>query len=300
MERRSEELAEPYIEQLRKRLEIKSGEVKPLEGYIEKLKNSDPSLKEAPAGEGSGDSYSEKIRTQLESKEQGGAIAAVNEGRSKLEAKRVGEIHHAVAIRFAPSLSRQNTADSEYLKRNFSDVYGGNWTPQLDFQFELQPFHSEWLGNIGIVISSGFAVSHGFGKFPLILPDAADVAADFSSDSRTKFQFFSVPLALGANYRFNLFRVVRPYIGFYPTLIGFAELRSDTPRGVKGYSKGFLVSGGASILLDWLSPDSTWNYYTEFGVKHYYLTIDYSRLTTVSSSVNFSVSGISAGLTFEY
>jgi hypothetical protein len=85
-----------------------------------------------------------------------------------------------------------------------------------------------------------------------------------------------------------------------PALIGYLELRNDDGRTRYGESRALFLSGGVSILLDWISRGSSWDLYAEHKIKHYYLTVDYSRLSTFSGDLSATVSGINAGLTFEF
>jgi hypothetical protein len=77
-------------------------------------------------------------------------------------------------------------------------------------------------------------------------------------------------------------------------------MRNDNVSGFRGNSRGLLVSAGAAISLDWVSSRDSWNLYSNNGFKRFYLTVDYTRLSTFSGDVDFSINGIIAGLTFEY
>jgi hypothetical protein len=148
--------------------------------------------------------------------------------------------------------------------------------------------------------SVGLGYYHGNGNFAVDLAKPDGSGEFFGTASRTKFQFFTLPVMAGLSYRFNLLRILRPYVMAGPTLIGYVEMRNDSKEGNRGYSTGVYFSGGVSILLDWISKTSSWELYSNEGVKHYYLTIDYSRLSTLSGDVSVAVSGVYAGLTFEF
>lgn len=305
--------ASPYVDALRKKLDsetpaptesyteslrVKLGGSETSQGYSEQvrqqlLKKDTDQLAPVPPS-----SYTETEKQRLGPPENGGAIQAVNEGHSELKAKRVGEIHHAAGLRYGASLTRDITAAAGAASAPFNSIYGSNYAPDVTLFYEYQPFHSEWFGNFGLVSSLGVGYYHGGGKFSVDLTKPS--GGQFGTESRTKFQFFTLPLMAGVDYRFNLLRYLRPFVMVGPTLIYYTEKRSDDRESFSGYSKGVFFSGGVSILLDWINGASSWDLYTEHGVKHYYLTVDYSRLSTFSGVVSVAVSGINAGLTFEF
>ncbi len=290
----AEESPESYTEQQKREIPSKD----PFEGYTERLKQSHPHLSPSPEGE----SYSEKQRLRLEPKDQGGAIQAVNEGRSELHLIKKGSIHQAFGMRVGASLNSNFDATSGVKGIDFASIYGGNFSPDLSFFYEYQPFHSEWFGNFGFIGMAGVSYYHGYGRFTETLRRAtpSGLGEEFPLSSRTKFQFFVVPLSVALDYRFNLLRFVRPFIMAGPTLALYAETRSDSKKGNRGYSKAFFTTVGAAIPINWLSKESDWNLYNDYQIKRFSLTLEYSRMQSVASDVNFTISGILAGLTFEY
>ncbi len=229
---------------------------------------------------------------------KGGAIQAVKEGHSELKSKRGGPIHHAAGFKFGTTMSRTIVASAGAGGRTFSEVYGDGFTPDLQGFYEYQPFHSEWFGNVGLVVGGGLSVRSGTGAFAFNLPKPG--GGFFGTSSRTKFQFFTLPLWFGANYRFNLFRVLRPYLQVAGVVMGYVEMRSDERAGHRGNARGVMFSGGVNILLDWIAPSAAADLYHSFGIQHYYLTIDYTRLDTFSGDVDFVFSGLSLGMTYEF
>lgn len=304
---------EDYLIQMRQQAEkrhqerLRQGNMPPEgESYSETLKRK--LQKEEDSSEG----YSERERAKLLDKDvreeaspadEQGAIARAQSGNSGLSLRRPGAIHYAAGIKLGASISRTITANSGAGLRSFSDVYGNSWVPDLQLFFEFQPFHSEWFGNLGFVVGGGFAVFKGKGAFPFALPigsSSGTSLGNFETATGTNFQFLSLPAYVGVNYRFNLLRVLRPYVQLAPTIIGYREGRSDRSTALGGTSKGIQFSGGLNLLLDWISTSSSWDLYVSTGAKHYYLTLDYTKLSTVGSVINFNYSGLSAGMTFEF
>lgn len=268
--------------------------------YIQKLKETDQDKR---AGETASEvSYTEQERLKLEAKDEAknpqSAIADFHAGKSELHAKMVGDIHHAMGIKVGAAMTREIVGDSTFVARPYSQVYGDGWVPDVSLHYEFQPFHSEWFGNIGLFSDLGITRVGGTGSFKGFT-NFTSGGVTFTSP-KTKYQFFTVPMMVGLNYRFNLLRVLRPYVMAAPTLIGYWETRNDNKDAYKGYSKGMYFAGGVSVLMDWFSASSAWNYYADYGVKHYYLTVEYSKLTSLQSELEIGSSGITVGLLFEY
>ncbi len=285
-----------YTEELRKKLDQKDNGL----GYSERLRQGLPeNKKNQKLNEG----YSDQVKAGLEEKKQGGAIEAVEQGKSELHAKFKGDIHHAFGFKFAPSPVRNNVnSGSSATNNNFSAIYGNSWSPDISVFYEFQPFHSEWFGNVGVVFNLSFGYSSGFGAFLRSIQNATESQppSTYSGTSTIPFQFFTIPFTVGLNYRFNLLRILRPYVFAGPTLIGYAENRTDSQSMNRGNSRGATLSGGVALLMDWMSPSSRWDLYADQGIKHTYLTLDYTKLVTFSGDVNFDNSALSMGFTFEY
>jgi hypothetical protein len=283
-----------YLEGIQTRLKSETSQSPP-GSFIEDLKATDALRDEA----GKSESYSEKERIRLETKSTTGAIQAVHEGKSELEFKRPGSIHHAMGLRYSVSINREIGGTSVAQAFDFQNIYGGSYAPEFAIFYEYQPFHSEWFGNVGIVGSVGVNYFYGVGQYAIQVPKPGGTGF-FPANSAQKLQFFAVPIMVALNYRFNLFRILRPYVMLGPTLIGYLESRNDSVASNRGHSQGFTTSLGVSILMDWLSRGSSWNLYEDFAVKHYYLTLDYTQLVPLTGDVSFAFRGVSAGLTFEY
>ncbi len=286
-----------FTEKVKSRLnkEDKEKDREDYEGYTDRLRSEDPKAKEKKDGT---DFIDQEKRTMGPAPEPGGAIQAVHEGRSELHARKRGEIHHAAGVKVGASLTRVINAGGAQL-RSFEEIYGDNYAPDVTFFHEYQPWHSEWYGSIGLLSSLGVSYFHGKGIFgiQLLKPDGV---TKYPSESETTFQFFTLPITMGIDYRFNLARIIRPFVSASLAEILYYEYRNDDGDSHRGHSEGVLLQGGASILLDWISGNSSWDLYMDHGVKHYYLTVEYSRLTTFSGDVSMNVSGIYAGLTFEF
>jgi len=263
--------------------------------YIEKLK------RENPEPESPGDSYLQAEKAKLGGPSTKSSIQDVLDGKSDLKPERRGNIHHAAGFRMGASFSRTLTASTEFQAKPFAEIYssGTQWVPDVTLFYEYQPFHSEWFGNFGVVGMFGVAYFKGKGKFgnaTLLAPSGVP----FGAESRTNFTFLNVPLFVGVNYRFNLLRIIRPYVQAGPAMNLYFESRNDGEPPVRARSQGAIASGGINILLDWISPSTAHELYLDMGVQHFYLTLDYSRSFTFSGPISFDSSVFSAGMTYEF
>lgn len=299
---RAEEAATPYIDSLKRNLPAKEStegftekiqselDVKTSEGFTEEIRSGLP-LESNPNG------YSQRIQNRLEEKDAGGAIQAVNEGRSELELKRPGKFIGAVGFRFAfQTTSNVSTGGSNGTDR-FDNMYGTKWDPDGQIFLEHRFFHDEQSVSLGASVTAGVAYRKTYGSFEF-LPNRPG-GGTYPSTSNTTFEFLTVPVSLGGTLRVNTLKYLRPHITGGPSLIYYNESRTDGVKGNQGYSYGALVTGGVNLMLDWISRSAAWDLYESAGVKHYYLSLDYSYLHTFSGDVNFSNSAIYAGITFE-
>jgi hypothetical protein len=282
----SEDASESFIEREQKKLKTPESQ----EGYIEELKRKNPSLK-PKEDEGS---FTEQEKPKV-GEDRESAIQAFKEGRSELKPRRTGEITGAFGFRVGAGVSRTMTNAAGM---SYADVYGSDWAPDLTGFYEWQPFHSEIFGNFGLVVSGGLAYFRNLGRLAFNLTNPID-GSQFGFQARTYFTLLVLPASIGLNYRFNLAKYVRPYVQAAPTAIGYLESRSDGKAGHRGFSTGLALGGGLNILMDFIQPGSAWELYEEHAIKHYYLTVDYTRLSTISGDVRFSINAVSLGMTFE-
>lgn len=270
------------------------------ENYTERLRSAQP--QEKIPGEGF-EGYTDREKARLGgTSTPGGAIGAVQRGDSDLKRKYEGRIHHAFSLKVGASATRSySVIAAKSSGYSFEQIYGNSWVPDVMLSYEYQLFHNEYAGSLGIVLNGGVTYHNAKGKFAVPLTNPAPSAAAFPLESRTKFQFFTIPVGLGANYRFNLFRFIRPYGQVVPTLIGFSESRNDNKASANtSVSRAIVFSGGVNFFLTPIFRDASWSLYESGGVKNYFLTVDFSRLTTIGGDVTLKSSILSAGLTYEF
>lgn len=285
---------DPYIQSILEKMGTQD-EAENQSSYIDQVIQSNPGYFQKKE---ENQSYLKEKKKELGPQKEGGAIQAVLEGKSELKPRFEGPIHHTFGFRYGVALNYNLSASSSIQERNFQDVYGSNYAPSLSFFYEYQPLRSEKFGNIGLMASAGVNYFHGYGKFAKSL-----VRADgqtLPSNSQTVFQFFTIPASLALNVKFNVLKYVRPYVNIGPTTIYYLEKRKDTSNTAKGVSFSLLTSVGVAFLMDWISPQNTWDIYATHSIQHIYLTLDYSRYIPVKGDVNYNVSGFTGGIAFEY
>lgn len=301
----AEEVSTPFIDSLKKNMPQTDSS----EGYAEKIQSNlekdssegySQDIQNALPPQPNANGYSERIQYRLEDKDQGGAIQALKEGRSELQLKRPGKFLGAIGFRFAFQTTSDvtfNNNTSAATGRTFDSLYGTSWDPDGQLFLEHRFYHNEQSVSLGLSATIGVAYRKTTGSFEF-QPNKPG-GGTYPANSNTTFEFFTVPLSIGGTLRLNTLNFIRPYVTAGPSLTYYNESRNDGIKGNQGYSYGALTTAGVNLMLDWISRSSAWDMYESTGVKHYYLSLDYSRLTTFSGDIRFNNSAIYGGLTFE-
>lgn len=272
----------PYIDSIR----AKAGKNESSEGYTDSLK------KEMAPTDGS-KNYGENLQKTLPPN-NGSAIEDYRNGKKLKPNKGTLETRNAFGFKILASANRTYTAGANQ-DIAYESVYGNGWVPDFSFHYEYRPFTSDLLKKFGLYSSLGTSFTKAKGRLKFVVPPF-----DTATESKTQFKFIAVPVNVGLIYRFNLSNFVYPYFGAGPSAIGFIENRNDKVKGQKGHDFGYWYTFGAAFGLDWISPSSSWNQYETGGIKHSYITLDYSRLESLSGGlVDFTVDGVEIGFTFE-
>jgi hypothetical protein len=294
---RSDENPEPYIDTLKKRLK-ESGTPQPsadnTQPFIDQLKSKNPSLNNPPPGQ----DYTQQKLQALPPKETGGAIAAVNEGRSALEMKRPLVVKNVFGMKTGTLYKHSATASSDTEATAFQTVYGSGYAPDVKLYGEHDFLASETGFNFGVMVQAGIQYFAGPGVFSIRL--TAPDGSSFGTQSHTRFAFVNLPAGIGPSIRLNYLKWIHPYAQFLPTASAFFESRNDSNPGYHGLALGFTFTAGAAFALDWLSKEATWALYRDYRIKHVYLTADYTVYSTPLSDVNFSFSGLDLGFAFDF
>lgn len=317
---------QPYLDRIKRSMNEEEGlsDASPAEGqgYSEKIrgelkakgKTGDPGKnytgriqsliqeEQAESGEKSepSEGYSSTLKQKLApTKPEESAIARVRQGESALKIRKEGDIHFLGGFQLGASATRSVRDLGGVTNATLETVYGTSWIPDVRFHMEWQPFHSEWFGNLGFQGTAGFTLQTGKATFQFPLNDPVSGDA-FGSTSRTELRFITVPVTVGATYRFNLLHWIRPYVQASGLMVGYSESRSDGLADQSGYSTGASWGGGANFLLNPLFPSITRDLYLSSGVHHLYLTVDWNQQLTKEGDLEFSSNTVSAGLSYEF
>ena len=296
-EPRTNEAPDPYIQSIKSKLDPnvapQSNDANP-QLYIDSLKKDDPTLNVNPEQE----SFTEEQKAKLGPPDTESAIQKVAEGRSNLQLKRPGPVTGSVGLKIGTVVNHSFTGSAPVVVNNFTDVYGNNWAPDFSLIVEYKIFHHEDYASFGILGELGAGIFKGSGLFAIQLQKPN--GSNFPSASLTKMTFISIPVTLGPKVQLNMSKYFRPYAIVGVTAIGMAENRNDGVGSRRALSKGVTTTGGAAIPMDWLSGGNSWDLYQDFSIKHYYFTVEYTKLTSIASPVDVSYSGVDMGFTFDF
>lgn len=257
-------------------------------GEQQKLKNSPEEAGKSPEDY---KNYSEKEKASVPpSRYRNSPTELVKQGKDrKLGRGDVPPIKNAISFRMGVSPGMKVSVAGGL--NTFEDIYGAGWQPEILFHFERQLFHSEDFGSFGVSGELGLSYAEGFGR--LTFPFAG------TKISQTKFSFVQAPLLVGGDYRFNFFRILRPYAGAGLGTMLYTEIRKDKQKDKRGYSFIYDAHVGISLLMDFLDEGTARDSYLSQGIQHTYFFAEYFYLNTFSGRVTFNRSGVYSGFLFE-
>ncbi len=308
----TEDSGTPYLDQMKKRLEAedrKNGKptgASPEASYTEELKKklspSSPSEEESytdrirkrldrtPDPNQTDASYTDQIKSTLPPEDTTSVIQQVKAGHPEIKRLEHPPIKHAFALKIGINPGIQVTDAGG--THSFTDVYGGGWKPDVLLHYQYEWFHSENWGSFGPTLDFGVSYAGAPGLFA--------IPFNGSLVSQTQFSMVQVPALVGANYQFNLFRILRPYAQANIGPIGVAEIRMDEKAGYRDFSVVYSATGGVAFLMDWLEPKAMREAYDGTGFQHIYIVCEYAFLKTLWGNVNFTRNGLYSGFLFEF
>jgi hypothetical protein len=300
---------QPYIDSIKRDLPTNE----PEESYIEKIRRE--RKPELPTGQGKDETYiqflkrtsetpPEKLDSLIEERkrslgppEQASAISDYKEGRLPQADKGDPIKRKMTGFKFGASTNRQVLAETG-TGRTFQDIYGEGWQPDFTFFYEYRPWAPSSLGSVGLYSSLGLSFSRGKGRFAFELAKPSGEGT-FGAESGTTFRFITVPVVAGVAFRLKSLLWIEPYLTGGALAVPYFESRDDNRDGNRGWSKGFAYSFGVNIPLDGIDKKNGWDLYASWGIKRHYVSIDYTTLYTIGSSVDFTITGLLVGLGFE-
>ena len=295
---------ESYSEMLKKKLlekDAKEGKTPESGSYSENLRKE---IGEKPAEE----SYTEQEKRKLKEKENSSGyveseraklppeknsespIKMVKENRDVIPKPERPPIKNGFGFKMGivPGIDVTNSNGTH----TFKQVYGSDWNPDFMLHYERQLFHSENFGSFGVGLDTGLTYASGYGLL--------QAGFNGSKQSQTQFTFYQVPFLISGEYRFNLFRLLRPYAMAGAGTMLYSESRKDSVPGFKGYAFIWEASLGVALLMDFLDSATALDAYMSEGIQHVYLLAEYEYLDTFSGAVAFHRNGVYTGFLFEF
>jgi len=299
---------QPYIDRIKKKLDEENPSPTPYESYTEKIKKTlaptpipggedyiNRIKKTLPPQEDQSTGYSQKIKDQLPPEDdKDSPIAKVKEGRDHPPEPKKPPIDYAMSVKFgvSPGFTVTNTDPNATVK--FANMYGGTWQPDLVLHYEKQLFHSENLGSFGLGTDLGISYAEGYGQY------AYPFGSQYTTTSLSKFSFIQTPLTFNGTYRFNWFRIVRPYVGAGLGAMLYDEMRHDGLPDRRGYSFIYEAMLGLAFRIDGLDSNTARDGFLSTGIQHSYLYAEYLYMNTFNlSKVLFGRNGLYMGVLFE-
>lgn len=177
----------------------------------------------------------------------------------------------------------------------FSDVYSNSSVPGVVIDYEKPIFRK--LGIWSLKATGGLIVhTNGRGRF------GDTTRIDYSSERPEKFTFFSFPLALSAQYKFQYAdqQVLVPYAYSGLGYFGFMETRDDGGKAKFGAAPVSISGGGLQLLLDKISRDTFITLKRDYGIDHFWLIADFRAVIGINKEFDFTTQMMTAGVLVEF
>ncbi len=187
-----------------------------------------------------------------------------------------------------PKISSTNSQDTI----NFSDVYGSGPINTFYGDYEWKNLVSTF----GFKIGTGLSISFGNGQIQ-------DNSGQLVS-SKEKFQLWMIPLDVGLNWRWELFKkqMFVPYFygGFSAILL--METRDDKNilDSKFAYSLAGVSAGGIALRLDSLDPSSTLILDRDYGINSMFLVAEYRIQQGILKDLDFTTNSLNVGIIVDF
>lgn len=200
----------------------------------------------------------------------------------------------AVALRaglWRPDDLMRNTARPDL---SFGDVYGGGSAGMFALDWEWQPLHHKYIGDLGIGVGAGFSRKKG-----------KALKEDLTS-SKQATALMIIPGSADITYRMELWanQPFVPYGGAGVDYWYFSEGKVDD-ADTTGGKRGWHWRAGGELLLDFFEPSAAGNLDANWGINNTYLYGEYrsikmNGLGKTPEGFDFSDNTFFGGLLFEY
>lgn len=200
----------------------------------------------------------------------------------------------AVALRgglFKPDNILGNTPGAGI---RFEDVYGGSSAAMFAIDWEWQPLHHKYIGNLGIGVGAGYSRKKG------------KALKEDLTQSKQETALLLIPATADITYRMELWsdQPFVPYGGAGLDYWYFSEGKVDD-ADTTGGKRGWHWRAGGQLLLDFFEPTAAGQLDTNWGINNTYIYGEYrsikmNGLGKPQTGFDFSDNTWFAGLLFEY
>lgn len=174
---------------------------------------------------------------------------------------------------------------------NFDDFYAGASKIIIGYTYEWYPWAEKTM--LGLQGDVGFMYADGHGRL---------VAGATNQLSQEKYSFLTLPLSLGAVYRFQYkdTQLFVPYVAGGGTYVVLAEKREDksSPNFTGGF--GFYGAGGLLINLTKFDNETAFELNSEYGIGNLWLSLEFKATEVEAESFKFSTQYVNAGFAFDF
>lgn len=198
--------------------------------------------------------------------------------------------HQSSHIRIGDAGSPDITVKIEDSTVSFEDLYGDASKIGLGYDYEY--FFTQNNGKLGA--QAGITVQYAQGNGRL--------RSNPSQSSVEKFSFFTIPLFLGAVYRFEYAdrQLFAPYLAGGGTYVALIEKREDRSKVNSIGAPGFYVSGGVLFNITALDRDMASNFLNEYDIGNLWINLEFKAVQVTSDDFNYENRFIQGGISFDF
>lgn len=185
--------------------------------------------------------------------------------------------------------------NEETLTRDvFNDFFDGG--KLLLFEMEGQRFLYQGYGSAGISLSAGYAEKYAEGT-----PGPGAAAEPIEKSGLQVF-----PLSLGVFYKLDYAaeRWGIPVVPYAEASLRYVPYRfANSAAGISGGKRGYGLTAGVQLMLDFLEPSMARSLDSDLGVNHTYLFAEYTRAEVNNfgkAGLDLSSRGWMFGLALDY
>lgn len=172
----------------------------------------------------------------------------------------------------------------------FEDIYSG--ASKFSFGYDYEYFFNTDTGKIGAQLGASFQFASGRGR----------LVSNPSQESLEKFTFVTLPIYLGAVYRFEYksSQLIAPYVSGGGTYIILAEKREDRSKISAIGSLGFYGAGGVLFNITALDREMAANFNSEYGIGNLWVNVEVKTVQVSSEAFEYSANYIQGGMSFDF